>query len=264
MNLKYSSILLFVLLSNMIFSTEKDAMFEELPRDIKKLIIICLAKADSMQEAVNTIGQLVRVNKSFNQLAQDPRLKQVIAYQLIRCPSSLAEKNNCARILGIIGQKEYKRIVALTQNFVISFVLIGYYETRSLSHTKYILKQLNAFMHAGVDVNIFSSCGNTALMKAVRTENTVLVIALIKHGAPINKKNINGMTALMFAARDNQHTYILKILLDAGADKKLLDNLGRTALKFAAAYSNYDIRAAKITLLSTMPPSRTCKVCTIV
>jgi thiosulfate/3-mercaptopyruvate sulfurtransferase len=59
------------------------------------------------------------------------------------------------------------------------------------------------------------------------------VNALIKAGAPLDSQNVNGATALIYAASAGK-TAIVRLLLDAGADTTLETLDGFTALDVAA------------------------------
>ena len=64
------------------------------------------------------------------------------------------------------------------------------------------------------------------------------VQAEIANGADVNAKNDNfdGWTALMYALCDNKDIEIIKALLDAGADVKIIDNNETTTLMHGARY----------------------------
>lgn len=71
----------------------------------------------------------------------------------------------------------------------------------------------------------------TPLAVAIVKGDLETVKKFIEYGADINQKS-NGMTPLMIAARYNQ-VDILKLLLDKGANFKITDDKGLTALKYA-------------------------------
>lgn len=74
----------------------------------------------------------------------------------------------------------------------------------------------------------------TALMYASSGPNTHTVEILLAHGAEVNVTDGDeGYTALMFAAAEG-HADIVQMLLDQGADPNLRDIDGESALKFAA------------------------------
>ena len=68
--------------------------------------------------------------------------------------------------------------------------------------------------------------------QACHCGNKVIVEMLLDHGVPIDTPFANGMTGLAWAS-NNGHVSIVKLLLDRGADKKKVDDKGRTPLDHA-------------------------------
>lgn len=83
--------------------------------------------------------------------------------------------------------------------------------------------------------------GNTCLMMAAKYGHPECVIFLVERGAKlnVNKGGCSGETALFYAIGNN-HNHIVKILLDAGADHKVMDKNGWTAGDTAAYCGNAD------------------------
>lgn len=77
----------------------------------------------------------------------------------------------------------------------------------------------------------FSTYGKSPFHLAVCKGDIVAVKKFIEYGVNINKK-VNNMTPLMLAARFN-HTEIIKILLENGANKSIENSHGFTALDYA-------------------------------
>lgn len=73
--------------------------------------------------------------------------------------------------------------------------------------------------------------GNSPLCNAILKGDLAAVKKFVEYGADVNEES-NGLTPLMFAARYNK-VDILKYLLEKGADKKIKDERGYTALKYA-------------------------------
>jgi hypothetical protein len=120
------------------------------------------------------------------------------------------------------------------------------------------------------DIEKLDSAGENALMLAALNGDLNLVKLLIDKGAEVNKKgwaplhyaaangadavaqllidhsayldaaSPNGTTPLMMAARGN-HITMAKVLLDAGADPRVKNQLGMTALDFAKLYHAKDV-----------------------
>lgn len=120
------------------------------------------------------------------------------------------------------------------------------------------------------DVEKLDTAGENAMMLAALNGDAGLVKALIDKGAEVNKKgwaplhyaaanghddvvrllldnsayidagSPNGTTPLMMAARGN-HLSTVKVLLDAGADSRVKNQLGLSALDFAKRYHAKDV-----------------------
>lgn len=133
------------------------------------------------------------------------------------------------------------------------------------------MKVFNVLLDAhGIDLEVKSHNGDTALMIACYAGNKPAVEALLAKGAQVNKpgwtplhyaaangnndivqllldksayidaESPNKTTPIMMAARDG-HIMTVKLLLDAGADATLKNALGMTAIDFAKAHNQKDI-----------------------
>ena len=99
------------------------------------------------------------------------------------------------------------------------------------------ITEIQRLIAAGADVNATDNSGMTALMFAAK-EDTAKV--LLEAGADVNAKDNDGKTALMFAATNNSSD-VAWLLLAAGADANAKDNDGSTALMFATEQEAIDI-----------------------
>jgi hypothetical protein len=91
---------------------------------------------------------------------------------------------------------------------------------------------LSEIVKAGVDVNARSKRGETALMASA-----VMGMAdedLLNAGAEVNAVNADGMTALMLLVQHGDPDEV-ETLLKAGADARMKDSKGRTALDYLNA-----------------------------
>lgn len=87
--------------------------------------------------------------------------------------------------------------------------------------------------------NVTSPYDGTALIAAAHLGHVGVVKQLIAFGAPLNHVNNLHWTALMEAVvlgdGGRNHTEVVRLLLDAGADRTLTDNSGNTPLALAQA-----------------------------
>nr|WP_225984754.1 ankyrin repeat domain-containing protein [Noviherbaspirillum aerium] len=87
--------------------------------------------------------------------------------------------------------------------------------------------------------NVTSPYDGTALIAAAHLGHVGVVKQLIASGAPLNHVNNLHWTALMEAVvlgdGGRNHTEVVRLLLDAGADRTLTDNAGNTPLALAQA-----------------------------
>ena len=101
----------------------------------------------------------------------------------------------------------------------------------------------------GADANVAQQCGSwTALQCAARgDDNDTVVRILLAHGAHINKKNDEGMTALHLAAMKG-YSNVVKTLVDYGAS-----GTERNAQDFTAA--DLALRHGHLSTYSILQPS---------
>lgn len=97
----------------------------------------------------------------------------------------------------------------------------------------------------GANIDVLDKNGQTGLILAAKNAHEDTCLTLIDNGADINKVDNNGRTVLMMAA-ENGMAEICERLIFEGANINLADKLGYTALKSAAACKN---AAICITLL---------------
>jgi ankyrin repeat protein len=64
-------------------------------------------------------------------------------------------------------------------------------------------------------------------MWAVRSEDASRVRSLLRDGAQVDQANVNGVTALQLACQSG-NAAMIKLLLDAGADREKRDGAGET------------------------------------
>jgi ankyrin repeat protein len=92
----------------------------------------------------------------------------------------------------------------------------------------------------GVDVNVKTNDGFTALMAAVEAGKVSMVEQLLKRGAEVNANSKNGVTALMLAV-EAESPDMVKSLLKNGANANVKDKVGETILMKAADADSSEI-----------------------
>ena len=99
------------------------------------------------------------------------------------------------------------------------------------------LKAIQLFLNAGIDCNVQSVAGVTALMAAAKNGRVDVVNKLLEQKVNVDAQGKQGVTALMLAAENNQ-VEIVKILLKKNADPNLEDQTGWSALMKAVYQGN--------------------------
>jgi ankyrin repeat protein len=98
------------------------------------------------------------------------------------------------------------------------------------------LGYVERLLEQGAEATCFTNKGITLLMVAAAGESEdheKIAKVLIDHNAPLNAKDENGITALMFAALSGKPKMVL-LLIGHGADVHAKDNIGRTPFMYAA------------------------------
>ncbi|KAL8767238.1 MAG: hypothetical protein Q9194_006046 [Teloschistes cf. exilis] len=99
-----------------------------------------------------------------------------------------------------------------------------------------VKKVLEGEAKSYIDVNAADEEGRAPIVYASCFGHEDVVLALIKAGADLDKKDRNQWTALMWAMT-NRHKDIAKMLLDHGASSTIKSSTGRTAFDFPAPNS---------------------------
>lgn len=87
--------------------------------------------------------------------------------------------------------------------------------------------------------------GDADLVGAAKSNNGAAVRTLLKGGANVNARSLDGSTALLWAAYYNDEATV-KLLLGSGADPNAANSYGETALSLAAQNQNLPIAEALV------------------
>lgn len=95
-----------------------------------------------------------------------------------------------------------------------------------------VLEAVILFIDKGADVNARNSRNDSPLDEALfcPSPNLDVLIVLLAAGVNINEQDSEGKTSLMKAARYDTNPLIINLLLSAGADPRIRDHHGRTAI----------------------------------
>ena len=110
-------------------------------------------------------------------------------------------------------------------------------------------ERVRQLLDEGAPVDKKNRHGKTALMVASLLGRTEVVQLLLGKGAAVDEKNKHGRTALMYASEGGR-TEVVKLLLGKGAAVDAKDKDGRTALRWASG------RTEVAKLLATEAPTR--------
>lgn len=83
--------------------------------------------------------------------------------------------------------------------------------------------------------NIIDEHGETFVTSMVKSGKVNNLRMLLHSGEDVNQKNVRGLTPLMLAAMGN-YPIVVRRLLEAGADKSITNNDGKTALELAEMF----------------------------
>jgi ankyrin repeat protein len=97
---------------------------------------------------------------------------------------------------------------------------------------------LPRLIDAGADVNLGDNEGNCAGHVAARAGRVDNLKLLLEHGAEIERRNQEGKTMLLLAARAKEHAGVMmRLLIEAGADTSVIDD----SVAFGAGASTFPL-----------------------
>lgn len=94
-------------------------------------------------------------------------------------------------------------------------------------------EDIESAVSRGADVNIVAKGGWTALMFAAKKGYANCVKTLLELGADVNAKAMDGRTTRMALLEAANRTDVIKLLVEHGADCRVLNDLGQTPLILA-------------------------------
>lgn len=115
------------------------------------------------------------------------------------------------------------------------------------AQTRFDYATADAFLQAGADITGVDTEGKTPLRRACENGIPTAALWLTRQNIALDAANSDGMTALMFAAErsdDAAAGVIVGRLLSNGADPKLKNKEGKTALDLARAKGNEKVIAS--------------------
>lgn len=100
---------------------------------------------------------------------------------------------------------------------------------------------IQVLVHCGAKLNVENSSGETPLRLAIERNDFVVIDALLKAGVDINYQSLLTGESVLQAAAVRARAATVKLLVNQGADWKVLDYYGRTVLHKAAIGGNMEI-----------------------
>ena len=112
------------------------------------------------------------------------------------------------------------------------YTIESVFEISNLDEIEKIRKKLNS----GLDINVVDSGGRTLLMQACIEQNHELIEILLKMGAAVNIREERNWTALHFAAQNHDIT-AMTLLIEKGADVNAKDDYDNSVILKATSGS---------------------------
>jgi len=206
----------------------KVSLQENLPYDIHELIIIILAQADTLEEAIHSIRPLSQTSKYFNELFETKDINDLLIQHL----KKFTDNNEilAAAALGTDYAKEnyIKTKPKEIQKALEDAIVNGY----ALS--------VHGLLKAGANPNkgLFEGAV-VPIQLAVHFNQPKILKILLDAGASLRNKRVNRLVVRQ--AVENGNAEIVRILMEAGANPVTKDSLGNTPLSIAQQKGFQDI-----------------------
>lgn len=115
----------------------------------------------------------------------------------------------------------------------IAYYIVESFQPRRKESLGWIHEKVELLKKAGVDFNTIQSKGQSLYHLIAEKDHKELLEALPLSAKIINKKNDDGLTAIQLNAMVAKDTGMLKKLLELGADKSIVSDMGETAYDLA-------------------------------
>jgi uncharacterized protein len=104
--------------------------------------------------------------------------------------------------------------------------------------------EIDLLLKSGASLSTSNGEGNSVLHDLVYSQSADNLPYIIQLSGDLNIKNKAGLTPLHLAVQRNASEKIIKILMDAGADPKIKDSKGESALDLAKTLANPEVLKA--------------------
>jgi Ankyrin repeats (3 copies)/Ankyrin repeats (many copies) len=229
--------LLSLMLGFQIFGMEKtpevesESLLESLPVELKYLIIKDVIEAKSYNQLKQEIDTLKIVNKGFKNLFNERFVLELSKY-------SGFSIYQLAKIVLSPGDWLNFKAKYVQEADEAGRTIIDAIKNESLDPNTRLEIINNNLRWANLDIR--DDEGQTALIRAVRSNNVKIVKMLIEAGAKADIQDNEGKTALIFACT-NSYTEIAKMLIESRAKLDIQGKNGRTALIWGARWGRTEI-----------------------
>lgn len=157
----------------------------------------------------------------------------------IECENAITSGN--VKKLKLLLEKNFNPNTKNSRYFSILGIACEYNNTEIIS----------TLLDAGADINLSFYEGFTPLMWSIYHNKIDAAQYLLSRGADVNIKNWHGHTALSWVCCMKKMNDIAPLLVDAGADLNVIDNIGKTPL-MVAEYNFNHIMVAYLKLLGAV------------
>ncbi|MEM3363926.1 MAG: ankyrin repeat domain-containing protein [Candidatus Micrarchaeia archaeon] len=186
---------------------------------------ISVVSLEEKRKELSNAGAPINPNaRPFLSVLQKDELRKRMSAELIDC---IKHKNVCGAVNAIKNGADVNARDAFSRTALMLAVI-----TDQTELAMFLVK-------LGASVNAADEFGQTPLMWASMSGNTELVKFLIENGANVKAVDMHGCDALMMSIHGNKKT--AQVLINAGAEPKLTDASGRSAIDRAKLMNKMDM-----------------------